>query len=228
MKNFIITGLISILSLSFYSQTLITAADTTCDCSNPASVFNNGNNANFQDAGGGADYGANENEVITFCPDAGASKISATFAINSGFTWDVDATDTLFVYDGPNTSSPLIGAYNSATDPNGFFAVASWANTSGCLTFEFVSDGSSEGTGWDANISCGNPPQPFEVHMEGFINGTANGADDMTNDLNPVDTGYIDICLGDSIMLVANPIFPHDPSNTGAGGYDQIGNHTIT
>ncbi|MCT4580933.1 MAG: gliding motility-associated C-terminal domain-containing protein [Flavobacteriales bacterium] len=227
MKNFIITGLISVLSLSFYGQTLISAADTTCDCSNASSVFNDGSNANFQDAGGGADYSSNENEVITFCPDAGASKVSATFATNSGFSWDVDASDTLYVYDGPSTSSPLIGAYNSTTDPNGFFAIASWNNPSGCLTFQFVSNGSAEGTGWDANISCGNPPQPFEVHMEGFINGQANGADDMTNDLNPVDTGYIDICLGDSIMLVANPVFPHDPSVTGNGGYDQIGNHTI-
>lgn len=228
MRNFITTGVLALLSLTFFGQTIISDADTTCDCSNTNSVFNDGSNANFQDSGAGGDYSANENETITFCPDNGASKILAAFAINSGFTWDVDASDTLYVYDGPNTSSPLIGAYNSSTDPNGFFVTASWNNPSGCLTFQFVSDGATEGTGWDANISCGNPPQPFEVHMEGFINGVANGGNDINNDLNPADTGYIDICLGDSIMLVANPVFSHDPAVTGNGGYDQIGNHSVT
>ena len=228
MKNLIFTSLFSIASLTFLGQTLISASDTTCDCSNTASVFNDGNNANFQDAGGAADYSANENEVITFCPDAGASKISAAFAINSGFTWNVDGSDTLYVYDGPNTSSPLLGAYNSDTDANGFFATASWTNASGCLTFQFISNGTSEGTGWDANISCANPPQPYEVHMEGFIVGEANGGNDFVNDLNPNDTGYVDVCLGDTVMFIANAVFPHDPANTGNGGYDQIGNHTIT
>lgn len=229
MKKNIILGIISIFSLSLYGQVLVSSNDTICDCSNQSSVFNNGSTPNFHDTGGtGADYGANENEVITFCPDGGASKVSAAFATNTGFTWDVDASDTLFVYDGPNTSSPLLGAYNSSTDPNGFFVTSSWANASGCLTFKFVSNGTAQGTGWDANIACAKPPQPFEMHMQAYINGQANGANDIMNDLNPADTGYVDICLGDSIMFVANPVFPHDPANTGNGGYDQIGNHNVS
>ncbi len=228
MKKIILASLISIFSLSFYSQTLISDADTLCDCSNTTSSFNDGSVVNFQDASGGTDYLPGSNDTITFCPDATTSKLFATFAIDQGFSWNVDASDTLYVYDGPNASSPLLGAYNSTTDPNGMFLQSSWNNPSGCLTFVFISNGADEGTGWDANISCGNPPQPFEVHMEAYITGTSNGGDDIVNDLNPIDTGYVDVCLGDSIQLVALPLFPNDPSNTNNGGYDQINNYVAT
>jgi len=228
MKNIILTGFISIFSLVSFGQTTIADNDTICDCSNSTSSFNDGSVINFQDAQGASDYLANANDTITFCPDAGASKLLATFAIDQGFSWNVDGSDTLYVYDGPDTSSPLIGAYNSVTNPNGLSVQSSWNNPSGCLTFVFISDGTNEGTGWDANVSCGNPPQPYDIHMEAFINGQANGANDVLNDLNPADTGYLDVCLGDSIMFIAHPNFPNDPSVTGNGGYDQVNTHTVT
>ncbi len=227
MKKIILTGIMGVVGLlSFGQSTTIADNDTLCDCSNSSSIFNAGT-PNFTDAQGSSNYAPNSNDTITFCPDAGASKISVAFATNIGYTWDIDASDTLYVYDGPNTSSPLIGAYNSATNPNGFNAQASWSNPSGCLTFVFISDGANEGTGWNAKIGCANPPQPYIIHMTGYINGQANGAGDNLSDLTPADTGYVDICLGDSVMFVASPEFPYDPTVTGTGGYDQINTHAI-
>ncbi len=190
--------------------------------SNPIDCLTNSDpdvNNFFDDGGSTADYSPNQTYIFTVCPDIPGSnpKINTAFG-GQGAVWDVDGSDTLYVYDGPNTSSPLIGAYNSSTNPTGFGATASWANTSGCLTFVFVSDGAIEGEGWEANIQCFQPPQPIEMHMEGFINGTPG------NDMSPADTGYVDICQGDSVLFVANPNFPYSFENTGSG-YSQNPNN---
>jgi gliding motility-associated-like protein len=118
----------------------------------------------------------------------------------------------LCFFDGPDVNAPLLGAYNSDTNPNGFNLISSFENNpSGCLTFVFVSDGATEGTGWDANISCVSPPQPMGPHIEAFINGVGSDA------LDPADTGYVDVCPGDSVLLVANPELLYSFENNGFG-----------
>lgn len=181
--------------------------------SNPAPCNTFGVAANnFFDDGVAGNYSADFNDTTVFCPDLTlGTKMTATFGINAGFEFDVDGSDSIYVYDGPNTSSPLIGVHNSITDPTGFAHTASWSNPSGCLTFVFISDGAVEGTGWNANVSCGNQNQPFEPHIEAFVNGSA------VNSLNPIDTGYVDICLGDSILFIAKPLFPNSLENLGSG-----------
>jgi gliding motility-associated-like protein len=176
--------------------------------------YNNGSTVNFFDTGGaGGNYGANENNSITICPNLpNGPKIIASFGINAGFSWDVAGDDFLTVYDGPTTAAPVLGIYNSVTHPNGFSVAASFQNNpSGCLTFVFTSNASVQGTGWGANISCGNPPQPFFPHIQAFINGTGSNA------LNPADTGYVDVCFGDSILFVSNPDFPYSFEANGFG-----------
>lgn len=176
--------------------------------------YNDGSVVNFFDSGGaGANYGPNENNTITICPNLpNGPKIIASFGINAGFSWDVAGDDQLSIYDGPSTASPLIGVFNSVTNPNGFSVAASFENNpSGCLTFVFTSNASNQGTGWGANISCGNPPQPFFPHIQAFVNGTG------ANALNPLDTGYVDICFGDSILFISNPDFPYSFENNGFG-----------
>ncbi|MBT5402357.1 MAG: T9SS type B sorting domain-containing protein [Crocinitomicaceae bacterium] len=227
-KLLILAGLIfnSIFLVAQSPPILITDADfdaaSPMDCNLYA--LDPGTPTNFFDSGGsGGNYSDNENEVITICPDLTlGSKVTASFAIGSGMTWSVDPTDTLYVFDGNSVGAPLIGKFNSGSHPTGFIAVASWANPSGCLTLQFISDGAINATGWDAGISCGNLPQPFEPHMESYINGDLLGG----NDMMPADTGYTDVCLGDSIMFVAAPIFPYDVSLTGTG-YDQISGYTV-
>ena len=173
---------------------------------------------NFSDGPG--NYTPNMNEVITFCPDlTQGSKVSIAFATNIGFTFNIDPSDTLYVYDGPTTASPLIGAYNSGTNPTGFFVQASFQNNpSGCLTLRFKSNGTAQGTGWDANVACGNPQQPFAPHMHAYVNGTGPDA------LHPADTGYVDICFGDSILFVATPSFPYALEVTNTGYSQNVNN----
>ncbi len=200
-----------------------------CDC---ASDFNNGSIQNFHDTGGaGGNYGPNENEAITFCPNGTGTKMFVAFANNAGYTFDVHESDTINVYDGPTTASPLLVQLNNTLTPTGIPATpATWSNLSGCLTIEFISDGANEGTGWDANIACSNLPQPYNAHMEAFINGEANGANDASSDLTPADTGYVDVCYGDSVLFVATPEFPYEPggdsASTNGAGYDQSNNYT--
>jgi gliding motility-associated-like protein len=174
--------------------------------------YSNGDAINFFDSGAADnDYGPNENNTITICPNLPSGpKIIATFGINAGFIWDVAGDDQLTIYDGPTTAAPVLGVYNTVTHPNGFSVSASFENNpSGCLTFVFTSNASNQGAGWAANISCGNPPQPFFPGIQAFINGQGGNA------LNPADTGYVDICYGDSILFVANATFPYSFEDNG-------------
>jgi subtilisin-like proprotein convertase family protein len=175
---------------------------------------------NFSDGAG--NYAPNMDEVLVLCPDlTQGSKVSIAFATNIGFEFNIDPSDTLFIYDGPTTSAPLLGAYNSGTSPVGFYVQASFANNpSGCLTLRFVSNGTNEGTGWVANVACGDFPQPFLPHIEAFKNGVG------PNILNPLDTGYVDLCFGDSVLLVATPTFPYALEVTGTGYSQTFANCT--
>ncbi|MCF8268850.1 MAG: gliding motility-associated C-terminal domain-containing protein [Crocinitomicaceae bacterium] len=209
---------ISYLSVSF-GQLLLTGPDfPQANPLNCAAIIPPAGGTNFSD--GPANYLPNMDEIITFCPDLSqGSKVSIAFATNIGFTFNVDASDTLYVFDGPSIASPLLGAYNSSTHPNGFFVQASFQNNpSGCLTLRFKSNGIAEGTGWDANVACGNPQQPFVPHMHAYVNGTGPDA------LNPADTGYVDVCFGDSILFVADPTFPYALEVTNTGYSQNAGN----
>ncbi len=178
---------------------------------------------NFFDNGAAGNYSANFNDTTVFCPDlTQGTKMTITWAINAGFTFNVDDSDWIYVYDGPTTASPLLGQHNSVTNPNGFAYTASWNNPSGCLTVVFISDASVQGTGWAANAACGNPNQPFDPHIEAFVNGVGPNA------LNPIDTGYVDVCFGDSILFVAKPIFPYSFETTGYGYSQNLGNVSYT
>ncbi len=115
----------------------------------------------FTDSGGtSADYGANENIVHTFCPDQPGSCLWFDFSM---FNTEFDNTpifggpvDILNIYDGNTTAAPLIqtlsGDYGAITVPT--------ASSAGCITFEFISDGSVQFPGWEATIDCVPCPIP--------------------------------------------------------------------
>src|SRR5215813_4307050 len=101
---------------------------------------------NFYDTGGsGGNYSNNQNITTTFCSNAGnCIQVSfSSFNIENNY-------DFLSIYDGPNTSSPLIGTYTGNTSPGTI------TSSSGCLTFVFTSDGSVTYQGWAASITCTN------------------------------------------------------------------------
>ncbi|MFM8964373.1 MAG: hypothetical protein ACKOGD_11095, partial [Sphingomonadales bacterium] len=208
---------------SFQAQVTLTLTGPDYNQGNPlncAGIVPTGG-TNFIDGVG--NYTPNMDETLVLCPDLNqGSKVSIAFATNIGFEWNVHPTDTLYIYDGPTTAAPLIGAYNSGTNPVGLFAQASWNNPTGCLTLRFRSNGANEGTGWVANVACGNPPQPIVPHVEALKNGGG------TNIMNPLDTGYVDLCPGDSVLLKALPSFPYSLENANTGYSQTTNNCTFT
>ena len=78
---------------------------------------------------------------------AQSGKISVSF---SSFNTE-SQYDGLFIYDGVSTSSKQIGVYSGTSNPGTITAT----NKSGALTFRFVSDKSSNKTGWVATIKSG-------------------------------------------------------------------------
>ena len=208
MKQIITILFISLIAmLQTQAQQTISITDAgpvTLDCgSGPAYEHT------FQDDNPAGPYPGSSTFTITVCPDGLAgSKVSLRNFTDVGDVWDIDGSDTLFVYDGTSTSDPLIGAYNSDTDTFGIGVQASFDNPSGCLTFQFVSNGSVEGDGFQGIISCGYPCQPFTPFV-------------VSNPIQePADTGWIDICFGDTVWLNGSANYPYSGTNGGIG-YDQ-------
>lgn len=201
---------LTIVALSGWTaQAQITVAisdggTVTLDCGSGGTLEHS-----FEDDNASGSYAPDANYTVTVCPDGlNGSKVSLRMFTDVGDTWDVDGSDTLFVYDGPDANAPLLGAFNSVTDLVGIGPQASFDNPSGCLTFVFVSDGAVEGDGFAGIISCGYPCQPFTP----TISATPTEV--------PADTGWIDICLGDTVWLTGVGVFPYSSANGGLG-YNQ-------
>jgi subtilisin-like proprotein convertase family protein len=165
----------------------------------------------FTDSDGGATaYLPNEDHTITFCSDGGNS-VNFFADLAGGSTWDIHPSDTLYIYDGANTNAPLIGAFNSGTDAGGIIISSSLDNATGCLTLRFVSNGADEGEGWSGTMECQTVWQPFSIAIVSQPAATPN------------DTGYVDICLSDTVMFVAVGDYVY--SGAGNGGYIQNNNN---
>lgn len=123
---------------------------------------------NFYDTGGsGGAYSSNEYYYQTYCSSVAGQCLVMTFS-----SFDTESCcDDLTIYNGPDQSSPIIGTYAGSSLPNGGTITAS----SGCLTIVWDSDGSVNGNGWAAAISCGTCPAP--TCSDGVQNGTETGVD---------------------------------------------------
>ncbi|MDF1673046.1 MAG: T9SS type A sorting domain-containing protein [Vicingaceae bacterium] len=120
----------------------------------------------YYDTGGsGGSYNNSENITETHCSNVAGQCIQFTF---SSFNTE-SCCDDLSIYDGPTTGSPLIGTYAGTALPNGGTVTSS----SGCLTFEWSSDGSIINSGWDASVSCVACP----TCTDGILNGQEVGID---------------------------------------------------
>jgi gliding motility-associated-like protein len=221
MKHILVSILFSAIWFCSSAQTIL-MTDPDFDQINPldCQVINQTVGSNFFDDGGaGGNYSPNFSDTIVFCPDLITnSKINVAFS----FGWSVGAGDTVYAWDGPNTSAPYLGAHNSITDPSGFSVQASFLNNpSGCITIAFKTGAVVDSAGWEANVACVSPPQPFNPHMQGYVNG--NLADSMS----VADTGMITLCGQDSILYVATADFPYSLENAGLGYSQQDTNVTF-
>jgi subtilisin-like proprotein convertase family protein len=101
----------------------------------------------FFDSGAeNGDYNSDELLTLTLTPSTPNSLLQIDF---SSFDTEEDF-DSLIIYNGNSTSSPILGIYQGVLDP---FTVVSSA-VDGSLTLVFESDGSFEFAGWEAAISC--------------------------------------------------------------------------
>lgn len=121
---------------------------------------------NITDSGGTGNYGNNENWTFTFAP-AGATAVSLTFnsfGLENGY-------DFMYIYNGPNTSAPLIGSYTGTNSPG------TVTGTTGSLTLRFVSDGATVSWGFTGNWSCVVPPTCMDasgLSVSGITSSSAN------------------------------------------------------
>jgi uncharacterized repeat protein (TIGR01451 family) len=122
----------------------------------------------FTDNGGPeGNYPGSENSVTTICPENPGDVVTVTFSEFS----TLSGYDGMYVYDGNSSNAPMLASDNG---PGWSFLLeepgAYWGNMlpgpfqssspDGCLTFKFLSESWSEGSGWVAQVSCA-PPVPF-------------------------------------------------------------------
>ncbi|MDP5078725.1 MAG: PKD domain-containing protein, partial [Nonlabens sp.] len=105
---------------------------------------------NFVDSGGvSANYANSENSVITFCSPFPTDKVQVSFnSIN------LASGDLLFVYDGDAVAGAPLRVLTLGANGTTPVFLATAANTTGCLTFRFISDTSNNGAGWNATLAC--------------------------------------------------------------------------
>lgn len=111
--------------------------------------------ADFYDLGGSSgNYSDNEDYIITYCSD----NYSCIRAIVDYYEIEQDF-DYLYIYDGTDVSGNLLQVFTGSStntdvtatlDDNG----TAFYGLSGCLTFEFYSDGATNDLGWHFDIDC--------------------------------------------------------------------------
>ncbi|MHC1706654.1 MAG: PKD domain-containing protein [Bacteroidales bacterium] len=151
----------------------------------------------FTDAGGpGGAYGSNQYYVTTLCSDFSTGNPSVKLYFNQ---FDIDLSDTLYIYDGLSAADPLIGKYNNSNSLFLHPVQATVMNWSGCLTVYFTSDPASNAGGWNADISC------IPLCQQVFVGLDTNLTSPHLN-----DTGYITACPNDTMHFVGVGVFPQN------------------
>jgi uncharacterized repeat protein (TIGR01451 family) len=145
----------------------------------------------LMDAGGDGVY-PDVSSQFTICPDAPNLRSQIHFT-----EFDLEPGGNglqghqLFIYDGPDISSPLLGVFEG-TELSGITISATNINVSGCLLLFFdVYNTANQGhTGWSAELSCVEPCIPPTISF------TTNAA--------AQDQGILFFCNGDAVEFDAS------------------------
>ena len=176
-----------VITLGVSTQTSVTG------CS--VSVYDNG--------GLNGDYSPNMDNYVTICSnDPNNHSVRVNFDLAS---FDVDCSDTLFIYDGQSVNDPVLAVLtncitDSVTSPTLSYAATVY-NTSGCLTIRFKTDGQDEGAGFALTTDCVRPCQRINVTLD-------TAACSKYPHLEDDGYLYLDVCPYDTIHLVAHGEFP--------------------
>jgi len=89
--------------------------------------------------------------------------MTETFSTSNGQCIQVDGStpdnfgicslDTLRVFDGPSTASPIANS-GSAVYTNTFTSPAAFSTNGSCATFQFIANGNNHARGWQMSLSC--------------------------------------------------------------------------
>lgn len=118
----------------------------------------------FGNLGGTANYGNNQNYIVTYRPHPSTPAGEAVWADFSATTVGIERNwDYLYVYDGPDANSRLICVYTGDVNNENNLGIikATAENPSGALTFQFFSDGATTFNGWNALIGTGEARRPY-------------------------------------------------------------------
>ncbi|HET8837601.1 MAG TPA: choice-of-anchor L domain-containing protein, partial [Flavobacteriaceae bacterium] len=150
----------------------------------------------YDNGGAGGTYTeAGGTQVVTICSDDPNLITQVEFTSFLLAAGPPGGPDYLNIYDGNSTAAPLMGSYTGGS-LNGDVIFASGANTSGCLTFEFVPNESfSPLAGWAAIISCREPCQLIQPSIVSVTPSEPFGAN-----------GY-EVAILEEITFVATSVF---------------------
>ena len=116
----------------------------------------------FYDSGGpNNEYGNNEHYIMTFTSNQGAgTRIQMNFTEFSLWQFTSEVDDYLVIYNGMNTSAPVIGTYYGNNSPG----LVTATNSSGALTFVFISNDDYRTIGWEAAISIVGQSNSYTIN----------------------------------------------------------------
>ncbi|MDD3668101.1 MAG: gliding motility-associated C-terminal domain-containing protein, partial [Bacteroidales bacterium] len=184
----------------------------------------------LDDGGSATNYSSNINYWTAYCPSTPNSRISMRFD-----QFDIHPSDTVKLFSGVGLNGTIhLTAgnvpYFTNNDLQGSTIMAHTTETSGCLTVQIITDGQNTASGFKANIECVSYCQHPIAALDTFFNKiNPDGSrtpflirsftDTVTKDSVTFDLIHykaIDICYGDSIEIIAKPLFPDS-----AYGYPQ-------
>jgi len=146
----------------------------------------------YDNGGPSGNYADNADVTITIAPP-GASSVTLVFnsfdvEAGSGSTCDYDYVS---IFDGPNTSSTLIGSYCNTTGSPGTIT-----STGGSITILHHADPGVNGAGFEIDWQCATPSAPpaanFSADVTETCTGVVNFHDMSTNAPNDWDWDFGD------------------------------------
>lgn len=180
--------------------------ETGVDCGGPCppcSSTHNIGDGNYNsctgtlyDSGGSAgQYGNSEYFSETYCPDNPDDCIFIDF---TAFNTE-GCCDFLNIYEGSSIFGTLIGSYSGTNSPGII------SSTTGCVTFEWYSDGSITYDGWAANITCGACPSC----TDGILNGQEIGIDCGGPDCPACPCSSLPVYNDEACCAYSTPVNPY-------------------
>ncbi len=129
-----------------------------------------------------SNHNAGDIFTLTVCDsDPNTTHVSAAFS-----SWSFGGGDYVDVFDGTDSSYPLLGSFNESNFMVPWAMTASPSNMTGCLTFVFHSNGG--GSNFESTFHCQFNCQFFNAVIDSTDHQINNGL-------------YIDVCQGSTITF---------------------------